>query len=133
MAQSFAGIGPFFGYFALALILEFLFVAAYTAITPYREIALIRGGNVAAATTLAGVLIGFSLPLAKAVAQSAGLLDMFLWGVLGFIAQLLAYGVVRVTLPHLVADVKEGKQASAILLAGVSVAIGLVNAAAMTV
>jgi putative membrane protein len=133
MAQSLAGIGPFFGYFALALILEFLFVAAYTAITPYREIALIRGGNVAAATTLAGVLIGFSLPLAKAVAQSAGLLDMFLWGVLGFIAQLLAYGVVRVTLPHLAADVKEGKQASAILLAGVSVAIGLVNAAAMTV
>jgi putative membrane protein len=133
MAQSLAGIGPFFGYFALALILEFLFVAAYTAITPYREIALIRGGNVAAATTLAGVLIGFSVPLAKAVAQSASLVDMCLWGLLGFIAQLLAYFVVRLTLPHLVADVKEGKQASAVLLAGVSVAIGLVNAAAMTI
>jgi putative membrane protein len=132
MAQSLTGIGPFFGYFALALLLEFLFVAAYTAITPYREIALIRGGNVAAATTLTGCLIGFSLPLAKAVAQSAGLVDMFLWSVLGFIAQLLAYFVVRVTLPQLVADVREGKQASAVLLAGVSVAIGLVNAAAMT-
>jgi len=132
MAQSLTGVGPFFGYFALALILEFLFVAAYTAITPYREITLIRGGNTAAATTLAGALIGFSLPLAKAVAQSAGLLDMFLWSLLGFVAQLLAYGVVRVTLPHLVADVREGKQASAVLLAGVAVAIGLVNAAAMT-
>jgi len=132
MPHPFTGVGLFFGYFALALILEFLFVAAYTAITPYREIALIRAGNVAAATTLAGVLIGFSLPLAKAVAQSAGLLDMFLWSLFGFIAQLVAYGLVRVALPHLVADVKEGKQASAVLLAGVSVAIGLVNAAAMT-
>jgi putative membrane protein len=132
MTQSLAGVGPFFGYFVLALLLEFLFVAAYTAIIPYREIALIREGNVAAATSLAGALIGFSLPLAKAVAQSAGLVDMFLWSLLGFIAQLVAYAVVRVTLPHLVADVKEGKQASALLLAGVSVAVGLVNAAAMT-
>jgi putative membrane protein len=127
------GVGPFFVYFALALLLEFLFVLAYTAITPYREIALIRAGNVAAATTLAGSLIGFSLPLAKSVAQSSSLVDMLLWSVLGFIAQLLAYGAVRVTLPQLVADVKEGKQASAVLLAGVAVAIGLVNAAAMTV
>jgi len=126
------GVGPFFVYFALALVLEFLFVLAYTAITPYREIALIRAGNVAAATTLTGSLIGFSLPLAKSVAQSSNVVDMLLWSVLGFIAQLLAYAAVRVALPHLVKDVQEGKQASAVLLAGVAVAIGLVNAAAMT-
>jgi len=132
MAQSLAGVGPFFGYFALALLFEFLFAAAYTAITPYHEIALIREGNIAAATSLTGSLIGFSLPLAKAVAQSAGLIDMFLWSLLGFIAQLVAYAVVRLALPHLVIDVKEGKQASAILLAGASIAVGLVNAAAMT-
>jgi putative membrane protein len=132
MAQHVAGVGPFFGYFILALLLETLFVAAYTAITPFREITLIRNGNVAAAISLAGSLIGFSLPLAKAVAQSSGLVDMFLWSLFGFVAQLLAYAVVRVTLPHLSVDVKEGKQASAVLLAGVSIAIGLVNAAAMT-
>jgi putative membrane protein len=132
MAQHVAGVGPFFGYFILALLLETVFVAAYTAITPVREIALIRNGNVAAAISLAGALIGFSLPLAKAVAQSSGLVDMFLWSLFGFVAQLLAYAVVRVTLPHLTADVKEGKPASAVLLAGVSIAIGLVNAAAMT-
>jgi putative membrane protein len=132
MAQHVAGVGPFFGYFILALLLETLFVAAYTAITPFREITLIRNGNVAAAISLAGSLIGFSLPLAKAVAQSSGLVDMFLWSLFGFVAQLLAYAVVRVTLPHLAVDVKEGKQASAVLLAGVSIAIGLVNAAAMT-
>jgi len=126
------GVGPFFVYFALALVLEFFFVLAYTAITPYREIALIRAGNVAAATTLTGSLIGFSLPLAKSVAQSSSIVDMLLWSVLGFIAQLLAYAAVRVALPHLVKDVQEGKQASAVLLAGVAVAIGLVNAAAMT-
>jgi len=132
MAQSLAGIGPFFGYFILALLLGLLFVVAYTAITPYREIALIREGNLAAATSLTGALIGFSLPLAKAVAQSAGIVDMFIWSLLGLFAQLLAYGAVRTALPHLVADVKEGKQASAVLLAGVSVAVGLLNAAAMT-
>ena len=46
--QSIAGFPTFLLYFALALALLALFVAIYVRVTPYREIRLIREGNIAA-------------------------------------------------------------------------------------
>ena len=63
--ESVHGIGPHFVYFALALIVAMLFVVIYIWITPYHEFALIRDGNAAAAISLGGALVGFSLPLAS--------------------------------------------------------------------
>ena len=40
-------------------------LAVYTAITPHAELRLIRQGNAAASAALAGVLVGFAVPLAK--------------------------------------------------------------------
>ena len=70
------GISAHLLYFALSIVLIAVFIAIYTAITPYREVALIRAGNTAAAVSLGGALLGFSLPLAQAVAQSGDLDDM---------------------------------------------------------
>src|SRR4051812_23336601 len=98
IAASLAGIGPHFVYFALALIIAALFVAIYIQITPYPELALIREGNTAAAISLGGALVGFALPLAKAVAQSSSILDMLVWTVVAFVAQLIAFYVVRLPL-----------------------------------
>jgi len=125
------GISAHLLYFALSIVLIALFIAIYTAITPYREMALIREGNQAAAVSLGGALLGFSLPLAQAVAQSGALNDMLTWSAVALVAQLAAYGVTRLLLPHLPADVKEGKLAPAIFLAAISIAIGILNAAAM--
>ena len=125
------GISAHLLYFALSIVLIALFIAIYTAITPYREMALIREGNQAAAVSLGGALLGFSLPLAQAVAQSGALNDMLTWSAVALVAQLAAYGVTRLLLPHLPADVKEGKLAPAIFLAAISIAIGVLNAAAM--
>ncbi|MEO7728713.1 MAG: DUF350 domain-containing protein [Burkholderiales bacterium] len=119
-------------YFAVALGAMVLFVAIYTAITPSWEIGLIRQGNAAAAVSLGGAILGYTCPLAQAVAQSASLPDMLLWSAVGLAAQLLAYGIARLILPKLSADVYEGKIAPAIFLATVSVAIGILNAAAMS-
>jgi putative membrane protein len=126
------GISAHLLYFALSIILIAIFIAIYTAITPYREVALIRDGNQAAAVSLGGAVLGFSLPLAQAVAQSGDLNDMLTWSAVALIAQLAAYGITRVLLPHLPADVKEGKLAPAIFLAALSIAIGVLNAAAMS-
>ncbi len=125
------GISAHLLYFVLSIVLIALFIAIYTAITPYREVALIREGNAAAAVSLGGALLGFSLPLAQAVAQSGDLDDMLTWSAVALIAQLAAYGVTRLLLPHLPSDVKEGKLAPAIFLAAISIAIGVLNAAAM--
>jgi putative membrane protein len=119
-------------YFGIAIVAIVAFVAIYIAVTPHREFTLIRQGNAAAAISLGGAILGYTIPLAKAVAQSEGIHDMLLWSGVALVAQLIAYCATRLILPHLSSDVNEGKHASAIFLAAMSICIGLLNAAAMT-
>jgi putative membrane protein len=109
-----------------------VFVAIYVTVTPHHEFRLIRQGNTAAAISLGGAIIGYTIPLAKSVAQSESIPEMLLWGGVALVAQLVAYGITRLILPQLSSHVDEGKTASGIFLAAISVAIGLLNAAAMT-
>lgn len=50
-----------------------IFVLFYTNLRPYRETALIRAGNTAAAIAFIGALLGFVMPLASVIAHSASL------------------------------------------------------------
>ncbi len=125
-------IGAHMLYFLLSILLMVAFVALYTAVTPQRELTLIRAGNTAAAISLGGAIIGYALPLAYAVAQSGNLADMLTWSAVALAAQLVAYGITRLLLPQLPRDVNEGKIAPAIFLAAISIAMGILNAAAMT-
>ena len=79
-----------------------------------------------------GALLGYIIPLAKAVSQSQSVADMLLWSGVALVAQIVAYGISRLILPTLSADVDAGKVASGIFMAAMSVSIGLLNAAAMT-
>jgi putative membrane protein len=119
-------------YFAIAIIATVVFVAIYVMLTPHREFTLIRQGNVAAAISLGGALLGYTIPLAKAIAQSEGIHDMLLWSGVALVAQVAAYGVTRVIVPTLSNDVHEGKVASGVFLAAMSLSVGMLNAAAMT-
>jgi putative membrane protein len=128
-----AGVEAHLLYFGVAIAAVLVFVAIYVAVTPYREFRLIRDGNTAAAISLGGALLGYSIALAKAVSQSEGIVDLLVWSGVALVAQLIAYGVTRIVLPRLSSDVSEGKVAPAVFLAACSVCIGLLNAAAMTV
>ncbi len=119
-------------YFGIAIVATVVFIAIYVTVTPHREFKLIRQGNIAAAVSLGGALLGYIIPLAKAVSQSESMRDMLLWSVVALVAQLVVYGVSRLILPTLSADVHDGKVASGVFLASMSVGIGLLNAAAMT-
>ena len=119
-------------HFGIAIVATILFVAIYVTVTPHREFTLIRQGNSAAAISLGGALLGYTIPLAKAVSQSEGVHDMLLWSGVALIAQLVAYGATRLILPTLSSDVNDGKVASGVFLAAMSISIGLLNAAAMT-
>src|SRR5260221_12288895 len=88
-----SGLPAFGAYFGLALLLLAVFVFIYFRITPYREIHLIRDGNVAAAASLGGALIGFAIPLASSIEHSGALLDMLLWALVGLVAQVAALGI----------------------------------------
>jgi len=132
VSQSLAGLPSFLLYFVTGLALLGVFLAVYGWVTPYRELALIREGNVAAAVALAGVIVGLALPLASAIAHSVSLVDMVAWGVVALVVQIVVYFVVARLVPHFGEAIRAGRVAGATLLAAVAVGVGLLNAASMT-
>ena len=129
---SLQGLDEFLVYFGLCIGFVVLFLAIYLHITPYREIALIREGNSAAAASLSGTLIGFVLPLASAVEHSVNPYDLAIWATIALVVQLLVYLATRVVLPGIGRDIPAGKVASGVFLGAVSVSAGILNAASMS-
>jgi putative membrane protein len=119
-------------YFAASLAIVGVFLAAYMSTTRYSEWRLIRDGNVAAAITLVGAILGFVLPLAMSITSSVNIADMIIWGVIAMVVQLVAYLAVRRALPKFDDAINAGRVAPATLLAGLAVGIGILNAACIT-
>ncbi len=132
MMESFGSFDDFLLYLAISSVLLAVFIAIYVRITPYREISLIREGNMAAAFSLSGTLLGMVVPLANAVEYSVGPVDLVIWGSIALIVQLLVFIIIRITLPNIAHDIPAGKQASGFFLGVISLAAGLLNAACMT-
>ena len=130
--QSIAGFPDFLLYFVLALVLLAIFLAIYVRVTPYREIALIREGNIAASISLSGAVVGLVLPLASAISHSVSPLDMLAWGVIALVVQLVVYALTSRLVPHFRQAIEAGRAAPAVLLAALSVAVGILNAASMS-
>lgn len=130
--DSFAGFDDFLVYLAVSLAFLGLFVAIYIRITPYRELALIRDGNMAASFSLSGALLGFIVPLSAAVRFSVSLVDMAIWAALALVVQLCAFIAVKLMIPTLAHDVVAGKSAQGFFLGAFSLGVGLLNAACMS-
>ncbi|MDP3853859.1 DUF350 domain-containing protein [Phenylobacterium sp.] len=119
--------------FVTAGIFTLAFKVIYQWITPYRERDLIRAGNTAAAIALAGALIGYVLPLASALSHTVSLLEFAAWATLAGVIQIVAFTAVRlIALPDVKARIEAGEVSIGVYLAGVSIAVGLLNAACMT-
>ncbi|CAA9320755.1 MAG: Membrane protein with DUF350 domain [uncultured Lysobacter sp.] len=122
----------FLAYFATGLGVLVGAAVLVSLITPHREFTLIRAGNASAATAYAGTLIGLALPLHAAISHSVSLLDALIWGAVSAAVQALAYLLARAALPRISQEITENVAAGGIFAAGVSIAVGLINAAAMT-
>jgi len=132
VAQSLAGLPSFLVYFVVGLALLGIFLAIYAWITPYRELALVRDGNVAAAISFGGAVLGLVLPLASAIAHSVGLVDMALWGAVALGSQVVVYGLVGRLVPRLAEAIRSGDVAAAAFLAALALAVGILNAACIS-
>ena len=130
--ESFGGFDDFLLYLAISGVLLAIFVTIYVKITPYREIALIRDNNMAAAFSLSGALIGMVIPLANAVEFSVNPVDMAIWGFIALAIQLFVFVIARIALPNIAVDIPAGKTAPGFFLGAISIAAGLLNAACMT-
>ena len=130
--DSFAGFDDFLVYLAVSLTLLAVFVAIYIRVTPYRELALIREGNMAASFSLSGSLLGFIVPLASAIQHSVSLADMAIWGVIAMVVQIAAFIAVKLLIPSITQDIPAGKAAQGFFLGTLSLGVGLLNAACMS-
>lgn len=121
----------FLVYFVLGGALTAIFLLLYVELTPQRDIALIREGNSAAAIVLVSGLLGFVIPLASVIAHSAAIIDLVAWGVIALAIQLGGFFAARLVLPHLPLAIERGNVADAIFLAGLSLSLGILDAACM--
>ena len=132
--ESLAGLANFALYFAISILLLFVFKIVYAFVTPHDEWKLVKEDqNVAAAVGFGGAIIGFSLALAGAATNSASLIDFAIWGLVALIAQTLAFAILRFTfMPKIAERIVNNEVSAGTMLAAVSVAVGLLNAACMT-
>lgn len=134
LEHTLTGILRFCLYFGSALIALLVFKSIYTLITPQDEWKLIKEQrNVAAAIGLGGSVVGFSLALASAISNSVSLIDCIIWAAVALLAQTFAFAIVRfIYMPKIVQRLEQGEMGAGIVLASVSIAVGLLNAASMT-
>jgi len=126
------GLPHFFQYFAMAALLLTVFWSVYTFFTPHDEMALIKQGNVTAAVVLVGALIGFAIPVAAAILQSVSPMALAQWGVVAMGVQILVYTILRLSFSSLSDDLTADRLSMGILVAGLSIVSGILNAAAMS-
>jgi putative membrane protein len=116
----------------VSLVLLYLFVWLYIRVTPWREMALIRAGNMGAAFSLSGAILGFIVPLSAAVKYSVNIVDMVIWGMIALVVQIVAFVVVKMLVPTLAQDIEAGNGAQGFFLGVSALAVGLLNAACMS-
>ena len=129
---SLGGFDEFLVYAGLAIAFIYAYMIVYLWVTPYNELKLIKDGNIAAALSLSGSVLGFTFPLAAAIFQAVHPWDMMLWALIAGVVQLLVYVAVRYSLLNVTRRIPEGQVATGIVLGAISMSAGILNAACMT-
>lgn len=132
LEQSLAHVSDYSIWLLTALAVVWLFAAIYVRITPYKEFELIKAGNAAAALSLGGALLGFSIVLAAVVIHSINYIDLLVWSGVGAVTQIFAYAAVRLSIRDIAGGIERGCIAHGTFLGICSLATGLVTAAAVT-
>jgi len=118
---------------SLAVIAVFLYL--YAIVTPYDDYTLIfKENNTAAAVAFGGAVLGVSIPLYSALISSVSYFDFLFWSVLAMFVQLLfAFGLTRISSKlSFEKQITEGVLSVGVLMAFLSIAIGLLNAGSMS-
>lgn len=127
------GLLNFASYFLSAILMVALFSWAYIKVTPYDEVKLIlEDGNEAAAYALIGAVLGFVLPVAVIIAHSVSWFDYLVWALVAATVQLAVAAVITRGLRRFGQLMVNDLKAAGIVLGGVHLAVGVLNAASMT-
>jgi len=116
----------------LAAVLLAVFFVVYTRTTPANEVLLIRQGNQAAALSLGGALIGFSITVGSALMHTANYQEFFAWAFGAMLVQVLAYAVTTRVLNMSKDQIEANNSAFGGLLGAISISIGVINGACIS-
>lgn len=118
-------------HFGATLVLFIVGVAVYVAVTPMHERELLADGNMAAGVVLGGTVVALAIPLAATLATSSALIDIVIWGTVALVFQLLTFLVAIALFRDLRTMIESGNVAAGTALAGLQIAVALLNAGAM--
>jgi putative membrane protein len=113
-------------------LLLFVFFLIYCRATPYDELTLIRQGNLAAALTLGGAMIGFSMTVASGLIHTDNLPAFVGWSAAAAAVQLLTYVLVTRLLSMSKQQIESNNVAFGVLIASISLSVGAVSAGALS-
>ncbi len=132
--QSLAGLDNFALYFGLSIVFLFIFKLVYALVTPHDEWKLVKEEkNVASAIGFGGAIIGFAIALGSAASNSVAVVDFAIWAVVAVVAQSLAFAILRFSfMPKIAERINNNEVSAGVMLASMSIAVGLLNAACMT-
>ena len=125
----------FLGFFFTAIVLVIIFLYLYAIVTPYDDYKLIfEDNNLAAALGFGGAIIGVSIPLYSALVYSTSYWDFAIWGLIAILIQLVfAFIVTRLGGKYsFKTKISQGIISVGILMAFLSISIGLLNAGSMS-
>ncbi|MFN3213190.1 MAG: DUF350 domain-containing protein [Henriciella sp.] len=103
----------------------------YILLTPWKELALVRGGNGAAGLALAGAIAGLAIPIASCLASSLTLVDLLLWGTVALLLQLLTYRIIDMILRDIPTRIQNDEAGAAIVLIAAKISVALLLAAGL--
>ena len=103
----------------------------YILLTPWKELALVRGGNGAAGLALAGAIAGLAIPIASCLASSLTLVDLVLWGSVALLLQLLTYRIIDMLLRDIPNRIQNDEAGAAIVLIAAKLAAAMLLAAGL--
>jgi putative membrane protein len=125
----------FLSFFFTALLLVIVFLYLYAIVTPYDDYKLIfEENNIAASLGFGGAVIGVSIPLYSALVHSVSYVDFAIWGGVAIFIQLIfAFVVTRLGGKYSFKEkISQGVVPVGILMAFLSISIGLLNAGSMS-
>jgi len=132
MFETLVGLPAFLAYFCVAIVIVVGYLLLYTWMTPHDEFELIRKNVPGAAISLGLSLVGFSLPVASAIAHAINIVDCIIWSVIALVVQLVVFYIARIPVPDLSKRIAAGELAPAIWVGLASLAGGVLSAASMT-
>jgi len=122
-------------FFVTTVALVLLFLVLYAKVTPYDDYQMIFAeNNTASALGFGGAIVGLCIPLHSALVHSISYIDFVIWAGVAIVVQLLFASIMTRFGGKYSVDkhIQDGNIAVGILMASLSIAIGLLNAGSMS-